>query len=152
ERRDHWNCLSADQTRWPSGRFVAVRDAAADGRHSRPHAYTLQLVCRTSRNHAYFRQLGAFVYWRTCYTLVGSTVPLSTRSLIVTKLLKLTVLGLLFVGTLAFDASAQTAKNKTKKKSTAPLLDASSPSLLTDPLVPADLLAKLKLSATQKPE
>ena len=69
-----------------------------------------------------------------------------------TRLLQLVVLGFLMVGVLAVDASAQTAKNKTKKKATAPLVDASSPSLLTDPLVPADLLTKLKLSATQKPE
>lgn len=65
------------------------------------------------------------------------------------RLLKLTILGLLLASMLVFDASAQTAKNKTKKKGT-PLVDAASSSVLTDPLIPADLLTKLKLSATQK--
>jgi hypothetical protein len=67
------------------------------------------------------------------------------------RLVPLAILALLLTGLVALDASAQTAKNKTKKKGT-PLVDASSSSVLTDPLVPADLLAKLKLSATQKPE
>src|SRR5262249_1288703 len=65
------------------------------------------------------------------------------------RLLKLAILGLLLTSLVSVDVSAQTAKTRTKKKGM-PLVDATSSSVLTDPLIPAELLTKLKLSGTRK--
>jgi len=63
------------------------------------------------------------------------------------KLFRLLVLGLL-LSTLAIEASAQVVKGKDKGKTSA----AATASVLTDPLFPTDLIARLKLDTKQKSE